>query len=60
MSLYNILLQDDNYEIVMGKTTSAWFPQLTHLSLTFELGHALHNGLLGSPLLEKGVELELH
>ncbi|XP_055808039.1 F-box/LRR-repeat protein At1g67190-like [Solanum dulcamara] len=59
MSLCGVVFEDDNNEFVVSKTTSACFPQLTHLSLAYELGQTLQCGLLGYGQLENVVEVEL-
>ncbi|XP_055808199.1 F-box/LRR-repeat protein At1g67190-like [Solanum dulcamara] len=59
MSLWGVMFEDGNNEFVLSKTTSACFPQLTHLSLAYELGQAFQCGLLGYGQLENVVEVEL-
>ncbi|MCD7453946.1 hypothetical protein HAX54_022756 [Datura stramonium] len=59
MSLCGVMFEDGDDEFVDVESTSACFPQLTHLSLTYELREALERGLLGYCQLENVVELEL-
>lgn len=50
---------DEEDEVVDIETISACFPLLTHLSLSYDLGEALHFGLQGSFQLQNVVVLEL-
>lgn len=59
MSLCGVTFEDENDEFVDIETTSPCFPQLTHLSLTYELREALQRGLLGYCQLDNVVELDL-
>lgn len=58
MSLCSVIFED-YINVFMDSAITACFPQLTHLSLSFELGEAFQCGLLGNRQLENVVEVEL-